>query len=383
MPREILKMSRKERKRLIVMQQVQTKNIKLVNAAEQMGVSYRQTKRIWARFKRLGAEGIVHGNRDRFGNRCLDPDFKARVLKLYREQYKDFGPTLASEKMAERQGIVVNRETLRRWIIVACLWSGRTAHRQHRKRRERRAHFGELVQFDGSHHAWFEDREKTSCLMVMVDDATGQTKAHMADGETIQSAFMMLRKWIEAHGVPEALYTDRKNIYVTDREPTLEEQRQGTGALTDFGRACHRLGIRIIAAHSAQAKGRVERMNGVFQDRFVKEMRLRKISGIDAANAILDDFSKGLDKRFAQFPLEEANRHKALPIDLSLDDALCLERTRLVQNDWTFSLGGKIYQIPRQPHSPRARKRVTIRQRQDGSLLCFYHGHPVRIEEVT
>ena len=137
-------------------------------------------------------------------------------MRLYREQYADFGPTLASEKMAERDGVEVHRETLRRWLIEACLWPGRTAHRRHRRRRRRRGHFGELVQLDGSHHAWFESRGAPACLMAMVDDATGRTEALLAEGETLAAAFGVLRRWIERYGGPETLYTDRKNICGSD-----------------------------------------------------------------------------------------------------------------------------------------------------------------------
>jgi len=376
-------MSRKERKRLIVMEQVRAGSLTLVAGAERMGISYRQAKRIWARFRHQGAGGLVHGNRDRLGNRRLEEGFKEKVLALYGEKYRDFGPTLAAEKMAERDGVRVNRETLRRWLKGACLWMGRTAWRRHRRRRQRRAHFGELVQLDGSHHGWFEERAEQACLMVMVDDATGHTEALMAEGETTQAVFGVLRKWIERHGAPAALYTDRKNIYVTDREPTAQEKRAGTGALTDFGRACWRLGIEIIAAHSPQAKGRVERKNGVFQDRLVKELRLLGIDAIEAANAMLDPFTADLNRRFAQAPLEEANHHRALSPGLALEDVLCLESTRVVQNDWTFALGGRTFQIPPQPNAPRARRRVCLRQRLDQTILCLYQGRPVEIEEVA
>ena len=290
--------------------------------------------------------------------------------------------TCTPEKLAERDGVEVHRETLRRWLIAACLWPGRTAHRRHRRRRQRRGHFGELVQLDGSHHAWFESRGAPACLMVMVDDATGRTEALLAEGETLAAAFGVLGRWIERHGVPEALYTDRKNIYVSDREPTAEEKRLGTGALTDFGRACWRLGIRQIVAHSAQAKGRVERKNGVFQDRLVKELRLREIDAIEPANAILGDFTDELNVRFARAASAEANRHRALPVGGSLADILCVERQRVVQNDWTFTLGARIFQILPQAEAPRARQRVCVRRRMDGTIQCLHEGRELQIEEA-
>jgi transposase len=383
MAEETLRMSAKERRRLVVMEQVKSGGLKLVEAADRMGLSYRQTKRIWARFRRRGEAGLIHAGRDQISNRRIDPVFHERIVALYGERYRDFGPTLASEKMAQHEGIVVHRETLRRWLIRAHLWSGRRAWRKHRRRRRPRAHFGELVQLDGSDHAWFEDRAPRACLMVMVDDATGRTEALMAGAETGAAAFQMLRKWIERHGVPAALYTDRKNIYVTDREPTAREKRLGTGALTDFGRACHRLGIEIIAANSAQAKGRVERKNGVFQDRLVKELRLEGIDTIWGANAILDGFCEDLNARFSHLPLEESNWHHAMPPGVDLADVLCFEKTRSVQNDWTFSLSGRVFQIPVQPQAPPARSRVTVRQRLDGRLICLYQGRVVKIEEVA
>ena len=382
MAQETLAMSEQERNRLILMEQVRAGSLLLVEAGDSLGIGYRQAKRIWARFQRQGASGLIHASRDRFSNRQLDPLLKARALELYREQYPDFGPTLASEKMAARDGLEVHRETLRRWLIGARLWPGRTAHRGHRRRRKRRGHFGELVQLDGSHHAWFESRGAPACLMVMVDDATGHTEALLAEGETLQAVFGVLRCWIERHGVPEALYTDRKNIYVTEREPSDEEQRQGTGALTDFGRACWRLGSRLVVAHSPQAKGRVERKNGVFQDRLVKELRLREIDGIEPANAMMGAFTTELNARFAQAPRGEANRHRALPPGGSLGDMLCVERQRVVQNDWTFTLDGRVFQILPQPEAPRARQRVCVRRRMDGTIQCLHEGRELQIEEL-
>ena len=383
MSKETLRMSRQERERLIVMERVEAGGMTLKEAARQVGVCYRQAKRIRARFRRRGAQGLVHASRGRVSNRRIPQEFHDRVLEVYRGCYDDFGPTLASEKMRECQGIDVHPETLRRWLMAAHLWYGRTRHRTHRRRRPRREHFGELVQLDGSDHLWFEDRAARACLMVMIDDATGRCEALLGPAETIQSALAILRQWIARHGVPAALYTDRKNIYVADREATAAERRRGTGALTAFGHACHRLGIKIIAARSAQAKGRVERRNGLFQDRFVKELRLHDISDIPAANALLEPFNEQMNRRFARQPLSPANHHHALPPGQCVDDALFLEETRTVQNDWTFPLAGRTFQIPPQPNAPRARRRVTIRRHTDGTLRCLYHGQPVRIEEIA
>ena len=374
-------MSSKERRRWVVLHQVETDAVTLKEASERMGVSYRQAKRIWKRWREEGESGLIHRSRGGLSNRRSDPVLKREALRLYQEHYRDFGPTLAGEKLEEKHGLRVNRETLRRWLLGACLWGGRTKARRHRRRRPRREHFGELVQFDGSHHAWFEDRAAPCCLMVMVDDATGRSAARMASEETTEAAFRTLRRWIERHGVPAALYTDRKNIYVSDREPTVEEKRAGTGALTDFGRACWRLGIEIIAARSPQAKGRVERRNGVLQDRLVKELRLRGIADIDSANAMLEEFTETLDARLALAPAASANHHRALPSHERLEEILCWETPRRVQNDWTVVYEGRRLQIERQEGLPPAGARVVVRRRLDASLAILWGERELRFSD--
>jgi len=383
MTKETLRMSQEERDRLIVMEQVEAGGISLKEGARRMGVGYRQAKRIRKRFRRRGGAGLVHASRGRVSNRRIDQAFHDLVVETYRTHYMGFGPRLAAEKMRERQGIDVHEETLRRWLVAAHLWPGRTAHRKHRRRRPRREHFGELVQLDGSDHGWFEERGPRACLMVMIDDATGLCETLLAPGETVEAALGVLEQWIARHGVPEAIYTDRRSTYVANREPTAEERRRGTGALTAFGHACHRLGIRMIAAHSPEAKGRVERRFGVFQDRFVKELRLEGISDIPRANALLGPFTEEINQRFAQQPLSPVNHHRALPPGQSAPDALFLEETRLVDNDWTFPLRGRTFQIPPQPRAPHARRRVTIRRHADGTIRCLYHGRPIAIEEIN
>ena len=373
----------KERKRMVVLEKVKVKGIKLKEASEIIGLSYRQTKRIWSRYKKYGAYGLPHALRGTVGNRRKDKALKENVVTLYREKYKDFGPTLASEKLEELDGLEVNRETLRRWLRDACLWAGRSKHRAHRRRRARRAHFGELVQLDGSDHKWFEKRRADrTCLMVMVDDATGHTEAIMSEKETTKSALAILRKWVERHGVPSALYTDKKNIYVSDREPTPEEKRQGSPHLTKFGQVCQRLGIEIIPANSPQAKGRVERKNGVFQDRFVKELRLQDITMISGANGIIGEFTDDINQRFAIKPSHPANYHCKLPPNIDLDEIFSIESKRAVQNDWTLSYDGKTYQIlnPKANSSPR--KKVTVSERPDGRIFCRDGEHNLALLEV-
>ena len=327
-----INLSVKEIRRLRVLHRIETGTLKLKEAAAMLGLCTKQMGRIWKRYQSESEFGLAHRSRGMPGNRRKDAALRSRAVELYREKYHDFGPTLAAEKMKERDGLEVNRETLRRWLWGACLWKGKTTHSLHRKRRRRKEHFGEMVQMDGSDHTWFEERGERCCLMVMVDDATGHTEAHFCGSETTRDALLLLLKWIKKHGVPSKLYTDRKNIYVTDRLPTEEEKRQGTGALTEFGQVCARLGIQIIPAGSPQAKGRIERKNGVLQDRLVKELRLMGINGIEDANRGIDSFLEDLNRRFRVAPTHEANYHRELPLGESLEHLFRIEKKRRLQN---------------------------------------------------
>jgi transposase len=264
-----LEMSQKERLRLAIMSRVRDSGMTIKEASKVLGISYRQAGRIYKRYVEEGDKGLIHRNRGRPSNRGKPLGVKEAVLALYKEQYWDFGPTLASEKLLERDGYQVDHETLRRWLLAAELWNKQRKRPKHRKRRERKAHFGELVQIDGSHHHWFESRGEKACLMNMVDDATGKTLAMMSEEETTIAAMQVLWAWVEKYGIPKALYTDRKNVYITDRELTLEEQLAGELPLTQFGRVCQKLAIEILPANSPQAKGRIERNHGVHQDRLV------------------------------------------------------------------------------------------------------------------
>lgn len=195
---------------------------------------------------------------------------------------------------------------------------------------------------------------------------------HLGKQETTRDALTVLRKWIERHGVPSALYTDRKSLYMAERKPSDEEKRQGSGALTDFGRVCWRLGIEIIFAHSPQAKGRVERKNGLFQDRLVKELRLREISETAAANAMLDPFVESLDQRFAVAARSPVDDHRQAPAREILDEIFCWESKRTVQNDWTLTHEGRVYQIKKQEGVPAPRAKVTVRRRWNDTIGIYY-----------
>jgi len=383
MNQETLTMSHKETTRLIMMERVMDGSITLTDAAERMGISLRQAIRIKQRFARWGAGGLVHRSRGRLSNRRLPEPLRREALALYREHYADFGPLLAAEKMAQRDGLQVHPETLRRWLIGACLWSGRSRWRRHRRRRTRRERFGEMVQIDGSDHEWFEQRGPRACLMVMVDDATGRIMLHMAAAETTRDALVVLRKWVGRYGAPAALYADRKSLYFSLQALHNPAKRNDPWALSDFAQVAHRLGIAMIPAGSPQAKGRVERKNGLLQDRLVKELRLRAISTVEQANAMLDEFADQMDQRFAVAPVHPADAHRVVPADPErLDELFGVDRRRCVARDHTFSLEGVCWQIVAQPDAPAPGSRVIVRRALDGRIGCLFNGRPLRIEPV-
>lgn len=370
-----LLMSRKKLYRKTVLELVKSKRITLVEASARLCLGYRQTLRVYGRFVTEGDSGLIHRRRGVISNRSYSASFRERVLQRYRKYYKphDLGPTLAAEKLAE-EGLLVDHETLRRWLLSAGDWKRRRKRRTHRSRRERRLHFGELVQMDGSHHDWFGSEHGKYCLMNMVDDATGKTMGLLDHQQTTEAAMNLLRRWIMRYGVPHALYTDRKNVYITDREATIEEQLAGEEPMTSFGKSCYKLGIEIITAHSPQAKGRVERSNGTYQDRFVKELALRGVTTLTLANEMLaNGFTDDLNARFAVAPVQEEDYHRPLSRGLDMDSIFCHETYRTLGNDWTLRHDNSFYQILKgNKPLPKPKDRILVRIHFDGRIQLVY-----------
>ena len=379
-----LVMSVKERKRLVVFERLREGQLTCGAAAERLGISLRQCARSYRRYVAEGAKGLVHRNRGRPSNRAKPAEFRSKVLRYYEEKYDGFGPTLAAEKLAA-EGLVLDHETLRRWLLGAHKWKKGRRRRKHRSWRERRAHFGELVQLDGSHHRWCGREHPQTCLINMVDDATGTTLSIMANEETTEAVMRTLWRWIELYGVPKALYTDKKNVYVTDREQTFEEQLNDIEPMTAFGKACEKLGIEIITANSPQAKGRVERNHGVYQDRFVKELALMGISTIDDANQLLSEgFIDELNKKFARKPKEKQDYHRRVPRGLRLHEVFSFEETRAVMNDWTIRYKRRTLQILKDNRDlPRPGERVLVRRLLDGQIELLHRNRKLTFEEIA
>jgi transposase len=380
-------MSTKELRRVSVMGRVLAGTLGLGDAAGLLSVSYRQVKRLAQRYRAEGAAGLKHRSAGRPSNRAKPSADRARALALVREKYSGdpttrFGPTLAAEHLASEDGIVVDHETLRRWLVAAGLWSRARKRSPHRQRRERKAHFGELLQLDGSFHRWFEDRGPTCCLLTLVDDATGQTWGRFSAQETIWAAVDVLRAWIGAHGLPQALYTDWKNVYV--RAPTESERLAETVPRTQFGRMCATLGIQIIPASSPQAKGRIERNHGTHQDRLVKKLRRVGLGDLASANTWLETtYWADHNQRFAHPAAAPEDFHVAAPRAVRLDQVFRLETARTVSTDWVVRYDSRFFQIERQSQRPPARSTVQVFEAADGQVEIRYRDQRMRSHEIA
>ena len=367
-------MSANDRVRLDAMGRVKRGELTVVAAAALMGISLRQARRLHKRFKAHGAQGLVHQLRGRLSNRRLSQAVREQVVKMHQERYADFGPTLACEKLAEEE-LVLSPDTLTALLKERGLWRRRRRRGRHRRRRERRACLGSLVQMDGSHHDWFEGRAQKCVLMVMIDDATSLTYARFYSGETSEAAFDVFGRWARGKGLPRALYVDRHSIYRDEDHPEHP---------TQFGRAMKELSVELIQAHSPQAKGRVERRNAVFQDRLVKEMRLRNIKDMAAANVFLEGkFLEEMNRRFAVKAKREQDLHRALPASMKLEEILCVQEKRVVGQDWCVRWRNRWLQIDREHGALNLpRRAVLVKQRADGQLVVEYKGERLRWREL-
>src|SRR5882762_935366 len=380
-------MSQKELRRVEVLARVKRRDLKVVDAASLVEVSYRQAKRLWKRYREEGAAGLQHRSAGRSSNRACEEKFRQRVLRRVREKYggavgERFGPTLAAEHLASEDGLRIHPETLRRWMLTEGLWSRERKRRRHLLRRERKEHFGEMVQLDGSFHAWLEKRGPRGCLIDLVDDATSTTWAQLGEQETIWAVADALRAWIERYGVPQSVYVDWKNLY--KRPATVKEQLRGEEPVTQFGRMCGKLGIEVIAASSPQAKGRVERQHGTHQDRLVKKLRRKQISSHEQANVYLErEYLPEHNGRFARAAAKTEDYHRRAPRAAELDRIFRLENARTISNDWVVRYHNRWLQLaPQSRHGAAAQNQVLVCEGRYGNITIEYRGRALRWQEI-
>lgn len=351
--------------------------------AELLAVSVRQVKRLRKRYVSGGAKGLRHGLVGRTSNRQRPPGERARALSIVHERYgggaekgagQRFGPTLAAEQLGEDEGLVIPASTLRRWMLESRLWTRRRKWRPRFRRRERREHFGELVQLDGSFHDWLEGRGPVGCLMTMTDDATSKQYGEISKEETFWSAASVLRGWIEQYGVPRALYTDRKNLYHSSngRRPS------------QLGLVCQKLSIEMIAANSPQAKGRVERTHGTNQDRLIKKLRLKGIATYEEMNRYLrEEYLPAHNARFARAPASSGDYHLPMSRRLKARDLWCWEEERQLSNDGVISYERRLLQVDVRHDMPVRAKVIVRTAEKEDSLRVLYKTRSGTEHELT
>lgn len=376
---DILTMSQRELKRLHLIRKAIDRSIKQREAAELLELSQRQIRRLVKRVRQESDRGIIHRSRGKQSHRAIAKAIKQRVFALCRDKYAGFNPTFASEKLFERNKITVSRETLRQWFITEGIAYDKRKARPHRRWRERKHHCGEMVQMDGSHHDWFEGRAPACVLMGYIDDATSRVYSRFCEYEGTMPAMDSFKRYISKYGLPISVYLDRHSTYKGKAKATIEDELFNRYPVSQFGRALDELGVHFIHAHSAPAKGRIERLFKTFQDRLIKEMRLRGLKSITEGNAFLEQYLPVFNKRFNVEAVANEDLHRPLIAGADLNRILTVRTERALRNDFTIVHEGRLYQIE---DTIRADK-VIIEDCLNGKRLITYKGRALRYKEIT
>lgn len=366
---EIIKMSIDELYKSEIIAQVINKKITQVKASEEIGLSLRQVKRLCKRYKEEGLIGLVHKNRGRENRKKMSPSVRSEILKLIKSYYIDFGPQLIQEQLEKKHALVVSREWIRQLMIKEELWKVKKRKKlEFYQRRNRRPREGELVQIDGSPHAWFEDRASRCCLINLVDDATGKIMGmRFVEEECLEGYFESMKQYIKESGRPIAVYSDKHTIF---KSPRSEDK----GNLTQFGRAMKELKIDLIHANSPQAKGRVERVHGTLQDRLVKLMRLENISSIEAGNKFLESYREEYNRDFGRKPQSSENAHRKVPPEMDLEKILCIKETRKITNSLEVQYKQKTFRLIPQGNAARMKGKSVLISEMKNKVIIEFEG---------
>ncbi|MFH0775521.1 MAG: ISNCY family transposase [bacterium] len=380
--KDIIMLRQRELKRLHIIQKVLDGVLRQVKAAEILSLSERQIRRLIKKVRIEGDIGIAHKSRGKVSNRRLASEIRDKSIELYQERLKGFGPTLAAEKVLEIERIQISDETLRLWLIETGDWKKQRKGRAHRQWRERKHYFGEMVQMDGSHHDWLEGRGPKLVIMAYIDDATSIAYARFYDYEGTIPALDSFKSYIEQYGVPQSLYLDKHTTYKSNAKLTIEEELEGQKEpKSQFERAVEELGVKVIHANSPQAKGRIERLFKTFQDRLIKEMRLKNINTKEGANRFLEGYLLGHNERFGKQPVNMANIHRKIPAGINLESILSIKTKRVLKNDWTISYDNQLYQIKETPPNTRI-KSVVVEERIDNTIHLTYNGIELNTKKI-
>lgn len=362
-------MTLKEAERLGVMKELERKKLTYLEASSLLKISRRQAIRIMKRYRSEGSAGVISKKKGHVSSNRYNPKQKTLIISIIREKYEDFGPTFASEKLKEEHRLEVSRETLRKWLIEEGLWKAKPKkEKKIHPRRTRRSQIGELVQIDGSYHAWFEERGEKCCLIIFIDDATSHIMyGKFCQKETTKDYMKGMRSYIEEKGKPQAIYSDKHSVFRINREEVKTGARE-----TQFGRALRELNIELICANSPQAKGRVERANATLQDRLVKEMRLKGIKTIEEGNEYLKEFIEKHNKRFAVRPALEEDGHRE--VKENLEEVFSVKSNRKLTKNLSFHYCAKEYQIETSTPNRLKHKEVEIIDMIGGGVIVKYKG---------
>lgn len=374
MRKDRIEMSMKELKRVGIIQRVVEGKLGQQTASKLIDVTDRQVRRIVKRYRSEGERGLVHRLRGKASNRKLDDQLKTKTLKLYQEKYRDFGPTLAHEKLEEKHGIQIGCQTLRRWLIEAKVWEvqKKSKNKQH-EWRARKECFGQMIQLDGSHHDWLEGRGPKLVLMGYIDDATSRVFARFYDYEGTIPVLDSFYRYASRYGLPQSVYLDRHAAYWSSGLMTVEEELLGRSRPeSQLERALRQLGVSVIHAYSPQAKGRIERLFGTFQDRLVKELRLEAVKTKEEANQFLEQYLTVYNRRFSISPQADTNLHRP-ESRKRLKQILSIQTLHTLRNDNTIRHENRFYQVLK-PWKYQRPKQILFEERLDGKLYLTDKG---------
>lgn len=370
-------MTDREIRKLNIVKKVLEDGLKQKDAARLLGISVRQVRRIEQRMQAEGSRGVIHKSRGQESPFLVKKKVREQILGLCRSKYEGFNPTLASEKLFEINKIKISRETIRKWFLKEGIHYSRRKGRKHRQWRERKHRVGEMVQMDGSVHDWFEGRGPKCVLMGYIDDANSRVFARFYEYEGTLPAMSSFKEYVQRYGFPLTVYLDRHTTYKSLSKATVDDELNNREPMSQFGRAVNELGVELIFAQSPQAKGRIERLFRTFQDRLVKEMRIKEVSNIKDANVFLEYYLPIYNKRFSIEPANSGNMHRSSD-PVALEKALRIKIERVLRNDFTVLHEKQWYQVEEHIRT----KGVVVEQLLNGTIEITHNGRPVKYHKI-